>query len=220
MGQKNYVSRYRRRVIEFGLTGGIGSGKSTVGRMLVARGAVLVDADQIVRDLQRPGELVFDAMVARWGDGIVAESGELDRAAVAAIVFSNDDELSALNAIVHPAVAEHTQAKLDALADSDVAVVHDIPLLVQPGGELLTSRELANWAGIIVVDTPTELAVARVVADRGMAPADVEARMEAQATREERRAHADFLIDNSSDLNHLETEVERCWAWMQEQMSS
>lgn len=220
MGQKNYVSRYRRRVIEFGLTGGIGSGKSTVGRMLVARGAILVDADQIVRDLQRPGELVFDAMVERWGDGIVTEAGELDRAAVAAIVFSDDDELTALNAIVHPAVAEHTQATLDGLEDSDVAVVHDIPLLVQPGGELLTSRDPAEWAGIIVVDTPTELAVARVVADRGMAPADVEARIDAQATREDRRRQADFLIDNSSDLSDLEEQVERCWAWMQEQMPS
>jgi dephospho-CoA kinase len=220
MGQKNYVSRYGRRVIEFGLTGGIGSGKSTVGRMLVARGAVLVDADQIVRDLQRPGELVFDAMVARWGEEIVTEAGELDRAAVAGIVFSDDDELAALNAIVHPAVAEHTQATLDGLRDADVAVVHDIPLLVQPGGELLTSRDPAEWAGIIVVDTPTDLAIARVVAERGMSPADIQARMDAQATREDRRGQADFLIDNSSDLNHLEQEVERCWAWMQERMSS
>jgi len=220
MGQKNYVSLYRRKMIEFGLTGGIGSGKSTVGRLLVARGAVLVDADQIVRDLQRPDELVFDAMVARWGPTIVKEDGELDRAAVAGIVFSDDDELAALNAIVHPAVAEHTQAILDGLAEDDVAVVHDIPLLVQPGGELLTSRDPAEWAGIIVVDTPTELAVARVVADRGMSPADVEARIDAQATREDRRSQADFLIDNSSDLTHLADEVDRCWAWMQERMSS
>jgi len=220
MGQKNYVSRYGRRVIEFGLTGGIGSGKSTVGRLLVKRGAVLIDADQIVRDLQHPGELVFDAMVARWGDEIVMDSGELDRAAVASIVFSDDAELEALNAIVHPAVADETQRRLDEVADAVVAVVHDIPLLVQPGGELLTSRDAAGWAGIIVVDTPAELAIARVVAERGMSPADVEARLNTQATREERRAHADFVIDNSSSLTHLEAEVERCWAWMNERMSS
>ena len=205
-----------RRVLEFGLTGGIGSGKSTVGSMLVGLGAVVIDADAIVRTLQAPGELVFEAMVSRWGDTIVREDGTLDRGAVASIVFGDADELTALNAIVHPAVAAETARLLDAL-DDDAIVMHDIPLLVLPGGELLTSRDVDEWSGIIVVDTPIETAVERVAASRGMDPDDVLARVEAQATREERREVAGFVIDNSGDLEHLAHEVERCWAWVQSQ---
>ena len=182
--------------------------------MLVGHGAVVIDADAIVRSLQAPGELVFEAMVSRWGDTIVREDGTLDRGAVASIVFGDTDELSALNAIVHPAVAEETARRLDALED-DAVVMHDIPLLVLPGGELLTSRNVDEWSGIIVVDTPIETAVERVVASRGMDPDDVLARVETQATREERGEVAGFIIDNSGDLEHLAAEVERCWAWVQ-----
>ena len=205
-----------RAVLEFGLTGGIGSGKSTVGSLLASHGAVIIDADAIVRSLQAPGELVFEAMVSRWGDTIVQEDGTLDRGAVASIVFGDADELAALNAIVHPAVAEETARRLDAL-DDDAVVMHDIPLLVLPGGELLTSRDVDEWSGIIVVDTPIETAVERVVASRGMDPDDVLARVESQATREERREVAGFVIDNSGDLEHLAAEVDRCWAWVQSQ---
>lgn len=205
-------------MMEFGLTGGIGSGKSTVSALLSRRGAKIIDADAIVRSLQRPGELVFDAMVERWGSTIVHVDGEnagtLDRAAVAGIVFSDDAELEALNAIVHPAVADETQRMLDEVAGSDALVVHDIPLLVVPGGELLTSRDHTEWAGIIVVDTPVELAIDRVVEARGMDRDAVVARMDAQATREERRAVADFVIDNSGTLDDLEQQVEACWQWM------
>ncbi len=207
--------------MEFGLTGGIGSGKSSVSDLLRGHGAKIIDADAIVRSLQRPGELVFDAMVERWGSTIVqsegAEAGMLDRAAVAGIVFSDDTELQALNAIVHPAVADETQRLLDELAGSDEIVVHDIPLLVVPGGELLTSRDHTEWAGIIVVDTPVDLAIDRVVEARGMDRDAVVARMEAQATREERRAVADFVIDNSGTLEDLGERVAECWQWMQEQ---
>ena len=119
-------------MIEIGLTGGIGSGKSTVADMLVARGAVLIDADRIVRDLQEPGAPVFEAMVQRWGSGIVADDGTLDRAAVATIVFADEDELKAINDIVHPAVGEAMQARRDELKDTDSIVVFDIPLLVKP----------------------------------------------------------------------------------------
>lgn len=203
-------------MLEFGLTGGIGSGKSTVSRLLAVRGAVVIDADQIVRDLQRPNELVFDAMVERWGSGIVQEDGTLDRAAVAGIVFSNHDELEALNDIVHPAVADETTRRLEAVTDSNALVVHDIPLLVVPGGDLLTSRDHTQWAGIIVVDTPLDIAADRVIEARDMDRADVEARMAAQATRDERVAAATFVIDNSGDLDALCAEVDRCWEWMQE----
>jgi len=205
-------------MLEFGLTGGIGSGKSTVSALLTERGAVVIDADAIVRDLQRPGELVFEAMVERWGSQIVVSNGdavgELDRAAVAKIVFGDDDELAALNGIVHPAVADKTQAMVDSLADTDEIVVHDIPLLVGPGGGILTSRDHTAWGGIVVIDTPEELAITRVMASRGMAREEIEARMAAQATRDERRSVADFVIDNSGDLADLEQEVGRCWEWM------
>lgn len=202
---------------EFGLTGGIGSGKSTVASMLVRRGAVLIDADVMVRELQRPGELVFDAMVDRWGSRVLAADGALDRAAVAEIVFSDADELDALNAIVHPAVAAETLRRIAELAVTDAVVIHDIPLLVQPGGELIASRPLDGWAGIIVVDTPVCQAIERVVASRGMDPGDVEARIESQASREDRRSVAGFVIDNSGTLEDLEAEVDRCWRWIEEQ---
>ena len=121
-------------MIEIGLTGGIGSGKSTVADALVARGAELIDADRIVRDLQTPGAAVFDQMVERWGERIVAGDGTLDRAAVADIVFNDEAELEALNAIVHPAVAEEMKTRRDALQDTDTIVILDIPLLVRPDG--------------------------------------------------------------------------------------
>ena len=208
-------------MLEFGLTGGIGSGKSTVSAMLEQRGAVIIDSDAIVRDLQRPGELVFEAMVERWGSTIVQTDsgdapGELDRAAVANIVFNDDAELEALNAIVHPAVFDEAARRLAAAAP-EARVVHDIPLLVHPGGEVSRNVDLDRWAGVIVVDTPTDLAVARVVTSRPMSANEVLARIEAQTTREERAAVADFVIDNSGSLGELASQVDACWQWMGEQ---
>ncbi len=202
-----------RGMLEFGLTGGIGSGKSTVSALLAERGAVVIDADVIVHDLQRPGELVFDAMIERWGNAVVADDGTLNRAAVAQIVFSDAAELDALNGIVHPAVAAETSRRIEQVSN-DVIVVHDIPLLVLPGGELLTSRDHTMWAGIVVVDTPEDLATDRVVSSRGMDPDNVRERMAAQASRDDRRSVATFVIDNSKDLDALEIEVDRCWQWM------
>ena len=201
---------------EFGLTGGIGSGKSTVSSLLAGFGATIIDADALVRHLQAPGELVFEAMVDRWGSEIVQEDGTLDRAGVGAIVFADEDELAALNEIVHPAVAVETERLVEEAKNQDDAVViHDIPLLVLPGGELLASRDHTQWQGIIVVDAPVELAVDRVVESRDMEREDVVARIDSQATRVERRAVADFVVDNSSDMAHLEFEVERLWAWIE-----
>lgn len=202
---------------EFGLTGGIGSGKSTVSSLLRDRGATIIDADAIVRHLQLPGELVFDRMVERWGTEILAEDGSLDRAAVGEIVFRDEVELAALNSIVHPAVADQTSRLVDEVAGTDAIVVHDIPLLVLPGGELLTGRDHTTWSGIVVVDTPVELAIERVMASRGMDRESIVSRMDAQASRAERRAAADVVIDNSGDLKDLEREVERVWEWMQVQ---
>ncbi len=197
---------------EFGLTGGIGSGKSTVAAGLVTRGAVLVDADAIVRDLQRPGEPVLARMVERFGAGILAEDGSLDRGAVAAEVFGDDEALEALNAIVHPAVGAVIEARRRALADTDAVVVSDIPLLVRPDGS--RSPAATGLAGIVVVDCDVEVAVARLVRHRGFDEADARARIASQASREDRLAAADFVIDNSGDLASLEPQLDACWAWM------
>ena len=192
------------------LTGGIGSGKSSVSERLAKRGAVIVDADEVVKRLQKPGRPVFTAMVERWGDTIVANEGGLDRAAVAAIVFGHQDELDALNAIVHPAVRIEMRAQTDEMASSSAVVVLDIPLLVEGGAD----RRGAS--GVIVVDCPPEIAIKRLIEFRNFDRHDVEARIVAQANREDRLAMADFVVDNSQDLDHLDTEVERCWTWLEQ----
>jgi dephospho-CoA kinase len=199
-------------VIEIGLTGGIGSGKSTVADMLVERGAVLIDADRIVRDLQEPGAPVFEAMVERWGSAVVAEDGTLDRAAVAAIVFTDDNELKAINDIVHPAVGEAMQARRDDLKETDAIVVFDIPLLVKSEDDPVDER-YSHLQGIIVVDTDVELAVERLVSHRGFDADDARSRIILQASREARRAVADIIIDNSGDLDSLGPQVDAAWVW-------
>ena len=196
-------------MIEIGLTGGIGSGKSTVADLLVERGAVLIDADRIVRGLQAPGGAVFDAMVERWGERIVAADGSLDRQAVAEIVFNDEDELKALNDIVHPAVGEEMKAQREAVEGTDAVVVLDIPLLVRADGTSDKDR-YANLSGIVVVDVDTELAVDRLVEHRGFAADDARARMANQASREDRRAVADIVIDNSGPLAIVVTRLQQC----------
>lgn len=193
-------------MLEIGLTGGIGSGKSTVAALLVARGAVLIDADALVKELQSPGQPVFAAMVERFGPGIVRPDGSLDRPAVAAIVFADKAELAALNDIVHPAVTDEMTRRREALAHSDATVVLDIPLLVESRYE--------NLGGVIVVDVAPEIAVARLVAGRGFTEDDAWARVSAQASREERVARADFLVTNEGSLAALEDQVEQCWSWV------
>ena len=193
-------------MLEIGLTGGIGSGKSTVAAMLVDRGASLLDADAIVRDLQTPGTPVFTAMVERWGDRILDDDGGLDRQAVADIVFADADELAALNGIVHPAVGDEMTRRREALADTDATVILDIPLLVESGHQGL--------AGVIVVDVDPEVAVARLVAGRGFTPDDARSRIARQASREERLGRADLVVDNSGSLEDLTREVDRAWSWI------
>ncbi len=194
-------------MLEIGLTGGIGSGKSTVAALLTERGAVLLDADAIVRELQEPGTPVFVAMVKRWGDGIVAADGALDRQAVADRVFGDADELAALNTIVHPAVADEMTRRREALADTDATVILDIPLLVESGHEGL--------AGVVVVDVDPEVAVQRLVAHRGFSEDDARGRIARQASREDRLARADLVVDNSGTVADLSAEVDRVWAWIE-----
>lgn len=195
-------------MLVIGLTGGIGSGKSTVSAMLAERGAVVIDADAIVRELQQPGTPVFAAMVERFGREIVAPDGTLDRAAVADRVFGDPEALADLNAIVHPAVGAEIARRLEELAPTDAVVVLDVPLLVE-------SKNPYPVAGLLVVDVDPEVAVRRLVEHRGMREADVRARMARQASREERLARADHVIDNSGTLDDLARQVDEAWAWIE-----
>ena len=190
-------------MLRLGLTGGIGSGKSTVSALLEERGAVVVDADRIVRELQQPGQPVFDAMVEAFGESIVAEDGTLDRQAVADIVFGDDEALRRLNAIVHPAVGARIAERLEELEGTDDVVVLDIPLLVESGRD--------DMAAVIVVDVDPEIAVRRLVEHRGLSEEDARARMARQASRDERLAKADVVLDNSGDLDSLRSQVGALW---------
>ncbi len=201
-------------MIEIGLTGGIGAGKSTVANGLVDRGAILIDADRVVHDLQQPGSAVFEAMVERWGDRIVADDGSLDRAAVAAVAFTDEAELKALNDLVHPAVAEEMKRRRQALSDTDSVVVLDIPLLVRADGEPL-KETYSKLAGIVVIDTEPEIAVERLMTHRGFGEDDARARVANQASREARLAVADFVVDNSGSVEALEEQIDAVWAWVE-----
>jgi dephospho-CoA kinase len=189
-----------------GLTGGIGSGKSTVSALLASRGAVVIDADAITRSLQAPGQPVFEQMVERFGVGIVAGDGTLDRAAVAAVVFSDEQARKDLEAIVHPAVGAEMVRLMQEHADTDAVVVYDVPLLVESGRK--------GYGAVVVVDVDPEVAVARLVAHRGFDEADARARVANQASREDRLAVADRVIDNSGSLADLEAQVEALWSWL------
>ena len=203
-------------MFEFGLTGGIGSGKSTVAAGLVARGAVLIDADAIVKELQAPGGAVLEAMVEHFGEGILTDDGELNRQAVADIVFADEDQLKALNDIVHPAVGKEMKARHDALKGTDAIIVNDIPLLVLADGKKSPRKEYERLLGIIVVDCEVEIAVQRLVEHRGFSEGDARARMANQASREDRLAVADHVIDNSGDLAALEPQLDAAWTWMRD----
>jgi dephospho-CoA kinase len=195
-------------VLVIGLTGGIGSGKSTVSALLAAKGAVVVDADEVVREQQRPGTPVFDAMVERFGPGIVGADGMLDRAAVADIVFADPKALEDLNNIVHPAVGAEIARRMEALSITDAVVVLDVPLLVE------ASRGYP-LAGLIVVDVDPDIAVERLVMQRGMTEEDARSRMSRQASREERRARADVVIDNRGTPSDLARQVDAVWDWIE-----
>jgi dephospho-CoA kinase len=190
-------------VILVGLTGGIGAGKSTVSAMLAERGAVIVDADRIARDLQAPGSPVLDAMAGRFGSHIVLDDGVLDRAAVAKIVFNDEQALADLNGIVHPAMQSEIQRQIDAHHETDRVVVLDFPLL----GE----NPRKGLAATIVVDIPVEVAVQRLVDQRGMDEDDARARISSQLSRQERVSSATHVVDNGGDRDSLIAQVVELW---------
>ena len=192
-------------MILLGLTGGIGSGKSTVSALLAGRGAIIIDADAIARELQAPGAPLLSELSKKFGASIIDASGALDRAALATIAFSDPEALKDLNKIVHPAIAKEMDARLTAQRATDNVVVLDIPLLAE--------NPRAGLCGIVVVDIPIDLAVSRLVEFRSMAEDDARARIAKQATREERQAIADKVIDNSGDMSTLSDQVEDVWQW-------
>jgi dephospho-CoA kinase len=197
-------------VLLIGLTGGIGSGKSTVAALLAERGAVVVDADAIARQVVEPGGPAHQPMIDRFGQGIVLPDGTLDRPAIASLVFNDAGALADLNAITHPAIRQAIGVRVLEHVDSDHVVVLDVPLLAE------TTQSSWGLAGIIVVDTPEEVAVDRLVRRRGLSPQDAEARIRAQISRAERRRVADVVIDNSRDRAALTAEVDRAWRWIED----
>jgi len=185
-----------------GLTGGIASGKSTVSRTLSELGAVVIDADAIVREVQAKGSPGLEAIVDAFGPEILSPEGDLDRPRLGNIVFADPGKLTVLNAIVHPLVRARSQ-ELEEGAPEGALVVHDIPLLAESG-------MAETFDAVIVVDVPEELQVERMIRDRGMTESDARARIALQATRDQRNAIATHLIENTGsleDLRHQVTEV-------------
>jgi dephospho-CoA kinase len=195
-------------MLRAGLTGGIASGKSEVSRRLAAHGAVIIDADVAARAVVAPGTPGLARVVETFGVGVVAPDGGLDRDRLGAIVFRDPAALATLNAIVHPLVGEWMRAAERAAVDAargDLIIVHDVPLLAE-------NRRAGDFDLVIVVDVPPELQLERLVSQRGMTPDQARARLAAQASRQQRLAMADLVIDNSGSLADLDRRVAEVWA--------
>lgn len=186
-----------------GLTGGIGAGKSTVAALLRARGAGVVDADAVAREVVEVGEPALQALADEFGEGVLAVDGSLDRPALAALAFVNPERTAALNAIMHPAIGERTQERLAELADHDV-VVHDVPLLVENG---MTGRYHLS----LLVDVPEDVRLMRLTTKRGLDPEDARRRIRAQADDDARRRACDVVLDNSTSEADLARRFETVW---------
>lgn len=187
-----------------GLTGGIGSGKSTVAHLLERRGAVVFDADALARKAVEPGTPGHDAVVERFGANVLAPGGELDREALASIVFADPAARRDLEAIVHPEVRRLFAEGCEAYQDTDRVVVFSAPLLVETG--MHTAFEV-----LVLVSTPVETQIGRLLRDRAMSEEQVRARIDAQAPLEEKAAVADVIVDNEGDLEELESQVDSLW---------
>jgi len=189
------------------LTGGIASGKSTISGFLAAKGAVVVDADAIVREVQAPGTPVLDGIAAEFGPEVLRADGSLDRAALGARVFGHPDRLAALNALVHPAVRAESVRRFRAALDADpeAVVVYDVPLLAE-------ARAGDEWDLVVVAHAPAAVRVRRLVETRGMSEDDARARIASQVSDDERLALADVVIDTAADLDATRHQVDELWA--------
>ncbi|HVV10310.1 dephospho-CoA kinase [Amycolatopsis sp.] len=191
-------------MLRVGLTGGIGAGKSTVARRLAEHGAVVVDSDRLAREVVEPGTEGLAALVEAFGGEILAEDGSLDRPALAAKAFRDEESRQLLNSITHPRIGART-AELVAQVPADGILVHDVPLLVEAG-------YTANYHVVVVVHAPEETRVKRLIELRGMTEQDARARIATQATEEQRRAAADIWLDNGGTEDIVLAEVDRLWA--------
>jgi len=191
------------------LTGGIGSGKSTVAAGLAERGAAVVDADAISRQILEPGGGAYQPVVDHFGPGIVRADRTINRPALAAVVFGDAGALADLNGLTHPVIGRGIAERVRELTPESGVVVIDIPLL-----GILTD-DLFHLDAVIVVDTPEDVAVARLVATRGFDEGDAWARVAAQIDRDERRKLADIVIENGGDSAALDAEIDRLWSWLQ-----
>ncbi|GGP76408.1 dephospho-CoA kinase [Streptosporangium pseudovulgare] len=191
-------------MLKVGLTGGIGSGKSEVSRRLASLGAVVIDADRIAREVVEPGTEGLARVVEAFGAGILRADGTLDRPKLGSIVFSDPGKLAVLNGIVHPLVGARV-AELQDRADADAIVVYDVPLLAENG--LAPMYDV-----VVVVDAADDVRIARLVELRGMARQDAEARIAAQASREDRLKVADVVVRNEGSLKELAARAEEVWA--------
>ncbi|MEJ7633463.1 dephospho-CoA kinase [Aeromicrobium sp.] len=190
-------------MLRVGLTGGIGSGKSSVSELLTSHGAVVIDYDQLAREAVEPGSSALAEIAERFGAEVIAQDGTLDRPALGALVFADPQALADLNAITHPAIGRLAAAR-EAAAPSDAIVVHDNPLLVEMGA--------ASWCDVvIVVDVPEDVQVDRLMASRGMSESDARARISAQTSRRQRTGVADLVIDNTGPLDELARLVRGAW---------
>ena len=201
-------------MLRIGLTGGIAAGKSTVAAMLRERGAVVIDHDEIAREVVAPGTLGLDRVVERFGEGVLAPDGSLDRAALGHIVFNDLQARADLGALLHPEIAR-VSAEREAMAvaaDGDALVVHDIPLLVETG-------QAEAHHIVVVVHAPADLRIRRLVEERGSSLPDARRRIAAQATDEERAAAADVLIDGAGSVDGLRAQVDELWERLQVELA-
>jgi dephospho-CoA kinase len=199
-GERHFVES--RPVLMVGLTGGIGAGKSTVASRLAARGAVVIDADAIAREVVEPGTPTLAKLVERFGPEILRDDGSLDRPALAAVAFKDDETRKELEAITHPAIGEEFLRRV-AESPPNAVVIHDVPLLVE-------SKRGFEYADVIVVEAPVETRLDRLES-RGVPRDDARRRIELQATDDERRAVATFVVDNAGDLDALEAQLRDIW---------
>lgn len=182
-----------------GLTGGIGSGKSTVASLFADKGILVIDADQVARELTRPGTPALDAIGRQFGYDLISESGELDRAALGKLVFSDRPSRHWLESLLHPLIRENMSQRVESCSDS--FCILEIPLLVESG-------QVAQMDRVIVVQCPREERIQRLVSSRGISRDHVEKIIAQQATDEERRSVADFVVDNAGHLNQLADQVD------------
>ena len=197
-----------------GLTGGIGSGKSTVAEALASRGAAVVDADRIAKEIVEPGGPAYAPVIERFGADVVLPDGHLDRPALAALVFNDAEALADLNAITHPVIGRVMAQRTAAAGETAEIVILDIPLLN------IATKQRMKFDAVVVVDAPEDVAVQRLCSHRGFTEQDARARIAAQMGREERRSLADLVIDNSGSRDDLDGELERAWVWLTEKADS